>query len=316
MRNFLLISAILHLAILATAQNSINVQLQKAESGDVAAQLQVARRYQSGDGVPKDAKESVKWYRAAAAKGNAEAAYTLGVLAYNGTVLGDSVEGNLVHSFIWFSVAADEQFPDSVEARDRTESELTKFKVLEAHEILAALYLHGKEVPANPDALKREVAWLAENETGEGKVLIAHMYFEGKSVPADPAKAESICRKAAVENARGANFCLAEILDKQGNSQAAFEHVKKDATLGYPNAMLEIAKRYRDGNGTKPDKVLALAWAIRCDAGRIRGGHELNEEISAAASEKERKNALEKAKTLPAPFFSRGLVERPKPSGT
>jgi TPR repeat protein len=310
MRNVLVATVIVLIAFGATAQTKVDALLVKANAGDVAAQIQVAKAYQFGDGVAKNMKESVRWYRAAAAKGNAEAAYTMGVLAYNGTVLGDAVQGSLVHSYVWFSVAANEQHPEAAEARDRAESELTQFNLLQAHELLAALYLHGKEVPANPDVFRREVDWLSEQETAEGKLLIAAMYLEGKDVQQDLAKAELLCTKAEADKKLGAHFCLGQIADKKGNAQAAFEHFQKDALLGYPAAMLEVAKRFRDGNGTKPDKILALAWAIQSDAGRVVGGHELNEELTAASSEKERSEALKKSKKMVIPRYSVGLTTR------
>ena len=46
----------------------------KAEQGDAPAQTRLGLIYYIGEGVERDYAETVKWWRAAAAKGNADAA--------------------------------------------------------------------------------------------------------------------------------------------------------------------------------------------------------------------------------------------------
>ena len=52
--------------------------LQRAEQGDVEAQIELSILYSVGAGVPEDQAESVAWVRRAAEQGNASGEYLLG----------------------------------------------------------------------------------------------------------------------------------------------------------------------------------------------------------------------------------------------
>jgi len=55
-----------------------------AEKGEPLAQLQLAQRLRTGDGVPKDLPQAVEWYRKAAKRGLPDAQYNLGVALDHG----------------------------------------------------------------------------------------------------------------------------------------------------------------------------------------------------------------------------------------
>lgn len=56
----------------------------RAQRGDSAAQRLLARRYMSGDGVPRSVMQAARWYRKAAQSGDAEAQYVLSGLYLRG----------------------------------------------------------------------------------------------------------------------------------------------------------------------------------------------------------------------------------------
>jgi uncharacterized protein len=56
-----------------------------AERGEANAQFSLGNMYRNGEGVPKDDKEAVKWYRLAAEQGLVEAQYYIGVRYVQGT---------------------------------------------------------------------------------------------------------------------------------------------------------------------------------------------------------------------------------------
>ena len=58
--------------------------LSRAEKGDAVAQFNLGRMYSDGDGVAKDEREAVKWWRKAAEQGYAKAQYNLGWGYMNG----------------------------------------------------------------------------------------------------------------------------------------------------------------------------------------------------------------------------------------
>ncbi len=51
-----------------------------AEKGDAQAQYNLGVMYERGDGVPRDFKKAVKWFRKAAEQEFADAQYNLGVM--------------------------------------------------------------------------------------------------------------------------------------------------------------------------------------------------------------------------------------------
>ena len=55
-----------------------------ATQGDAWAQTSLGFMYHNGQGVPRDDKEAIRWYRLAAAQGYALAQYNLGVMFNNG----------------------------------------------------------------------------------------------------------------------------------------------------------------------------------------------------------------------------------------
>ena len=76
----------------------------KAEAGNAAAQFDLGIMYRTGDGVPKDAVEAVKWYRLAAEQGNAKAQTNLGLMYANG----DGVPKDQTEAVKWYRKAAEQ----------------------------------------------------------------------------------------------------------------------------------------------------------------------------------------------------------------
>jgi len=73
-----------------------------AERGDADAQFALGFIYAKGLGVPQDYAEAIKWTRKAADQGQALAQYNLGVAYSNG----QGVPQDYVQSYYWYSLAA------------------------------------------------------------------------------------------------------------------------------------------------------------------------------------------------------------------
>jgi uncharacterized protein len=73
-----------------------------AESGDAAAQLKLARAYDSGNAIKADIVAAAKWYEAAARQGNSEAQNALGSLYLNG----EAVAKDAARACEWFAKSA------------------------------------------------------------------------------------------------------------------------------------------------------------------------------------------------------------------
>ena len=79
----------------------------RAAQGDTSAQMELADRYDLGDGVPRDEIEAAKWIRRAAEKGDIAAQMKLGTL-YD---LGRGVLRDLEEAGKWVRRAAEQGSP-------------------------------------------------------------------------------------------------------------------------------------------------------------------------------------------------------------
>ena len=97
-----------------------------AEQGNAKAQYNLGVMHDKGQGVPEDYAEAVKWYRLAAEQGNAKAQYNFGAMYAKG----QGLPQDYVQAYMWFNLAAS-RFSAS-EAEDRDEA-------VEAHDAVASL---------------------------------------------------------------------------------------------------------------------------------------------------------------------------------
>ena len=92
-----------------------------ADQGDEDAQNNLGVMYAKGQGVPQDYAEAVKWYRMAAEQGEAVAQNNLGLMYDEG----QGVPQDYAEAYVWFSVAAAGGDAKAVKGRDLAASELT-----------------------------------------------------------------------------------------------------------------------------------------------------------------------------------------------
>jgi len=83
--------------------------LRKAEAGDAKAQLDLARAYSEGTGVPKDSGKSLEWLRKSAAQGYAGAEVVLGLFYQKGV---GGVEKDPSEAAKWYKKAAKQASKD------------------------------------------------------------------------------------------------------------------------------------------------------------------------------------------------------------
>ena len=110
-----------------------------AEQGDNTAQYNLGIMYANGEGVLKDDVQAAQWYRLAAEQGHAGAQHNLGILYANGEgVLKDSV---LAH--MWFNIASANGADNAGENRDTTERDMTRAEITRATELARACMASG-----------------------------------------------------------------------------------------------------------------------------------------------------------------------------
>jgi TPR repeat protein len=80
-----------------------------AEQGNARAQSNAGWMYANGAGVPKDYKHAVKWYTKAAEQGEPVAQYQLGMMYYSG----EGVSQNFKEAVKWLTMAAEQGFAEA-----------------------------------------------------------------------------------------------------------------------------------------------------------------------------------------------------------
>jgi hypothetical protein len=86
------------------ADDTLDTWRARAEQGDARAQFNLGLMYDTGEGVPQDDAEAVRWYRRAADQGHADAQFNLGFMYINGR----GVPQDDAKAFRWYRLAADQ----------------------------------------------------------------------------------------------------------------------------------------------------------------------------------------------------------------
>ena len=105
---------------------SVDLLKNRAAQGEASAQSALGFKYVTGEGVPQDYTEALKWYRLAAAQGIAIAQSSLGFMYYEGR----GVPQDYVQAHKWFNLAAanstgKEAHDRAVQARDDVAARMT-----------------------------------------------------------------------------------------------------------------------------------------------------------------------------------------------
>ncbi len=196
---------------------------EKAESGDLAAQRQLGWSYQTGDGVPKDLAESLKWYRKAAVKGQATAQNDVGRFYEAGWV----VAQDYVEAMKWYLLASNQGHSY-------------------AQYNLASLYYGGKGTPENYVEAAKWFSKAAEQGHSTAAFFLGWLYCTGNGVEKNYASAIFWYRMAANEGVAGAQNNLGIMIENgQGiaaNLEEATRLYRKSAKQGNESAKKSLER--------------------------------------------------------------------------
>lgn len=137
--------------------------LPKAEAGDVVAQFDVASMLEHGDGVKKDVRSSVAWYKKAAEQGHSEAQFHMGWLYANGIGLRQDYHA----AAKWYRLAA--TFNNNTDAQFR----------------LGELHFNGRGVEHDYGKAIQYYTKAASKGHAAAQYLLGAMYVEGWGVKRD-----------------------------------------------------------------------------------------------------------------------------------
>ena len=102
-----------------------------AEQGHLSAQFNLGLIYDAGERVPQDYKEAVRWYKLAAEQGHSYAQTILG-FKY---ATGQGVPQDYVQAHMWFNLAAPSRSPEGVKDRDTVAAKMTPAQIAEAQRL-------------------------------------------------------------------------------------------------------------------------------------------------------------------------------------
>lgn len=188
-----------------------------AEQGHVSSQVDLGGEHESGENLPQDYAEAVKWYRKAALQGNADGQYSLGTMYESG----HGVEIDYTEAVKWYTKAANQG------------DAMAQFR-------LGVAYSKGRLVKQDFAEAARWYAKAAEQGDLEAQSELGFMYSSGKGIKQDAFEAVKWFRKAAEQGGAVAQSNLGVMYSKG-------EGVPQDYVFAYMWFELAATNRYRVG---------------------------------------------------------------------
>lgn len=212
----------------AVTGDSFDQLRQAAENGDAEAQVQLGHIYDTGNGIPQDYGEAVRWYRKAAEQGHATGQNNLGAMYMDGT--GVPQDGG--EALKWLLQSADKG-------------------VVLAYLNLGFMYKLGKGIEKDFAEAYKWFMQAAELGYAKAQNEIGFMYQRGEGLAQDYGQALQWYRKAAEQG-----YSIA-----QWNVGCMYEN-----GLGVDQDFSEAAKWYRkaarlgDVEAQNKLKAMGLGW--------------------------------------------------------
>lgn len=208
---------------------------QMAERGDSSAQVELAKRYHLGQGVPKDQQQYILWLQKAAGKGVDEALFLLG----QELLLGNVCEKNIKEAAVYLETTALNDNADSI-CLIASNADLQRLCDIGLEEKLTIL-------------LKRR-------DTLSPKQLIQiSRYYEGK----DDDYSLTLARLSYEKDAKYSWESYVKLLKRTKTHETealALKVTKEMANEGNVFACTLLAKRYEDNTKTEKDMLSSLYW--------------------------------------------------------
>jgi hypothetical protein len=205
-----------------------------AEQGHAEAQSQLGWCYYSGQGVPQDYVEAVKWYRKAAEQGDANAQRSLGSCYENG----QGVPKWCAEAVNWYRKAADQG------------DQSAQFS-------LGECFSEGKGVWQDYAEAVNWYRKASEQGLAIAQCKLGLCYEDGKGVGQDQGEAVKWFRKAAQQGSAWGQWLCWLMCDDRAE---AVGWLRKAANQGDPRAQSEIGRYYYSGEGVPKDYGEAAKW--------------------------------------------------------
>ena len=218
--------------------------LKGAQEGDSDNQVDLGFAYEFGQGVDKDGKKAVYWYRKAADQGNKYGQANLSNLYRNGKF----VKKDYQKSLHLARKAADQGFA-------------------QAQGNLGYMYEFGLGVSKNNEKALYWYLKSAEQGNSISQGNVGNMYLNGIGVDIDNEIAVSWYRKAAKQGDASAQSQLGYMYDLglgvEPDKAMAVSWYRKAAKQGNAIAQSNLGNMYKWGTGVNKDRDMAIYWLRR-----------------------------------------------------
>ncbi len=154
----------------------------QAEAGDAASQFYLGLMYATGDGVNKDSRQAVNWWKKSAQQGNSEAQNALGIMYQ----YGDGVEQDYKQAVYWYAKAAEQEHAyaqNNLASMYYTGNGITQ-------DYKKALLWYIKSAKKNNPLAQNNLGLMYENGTGVEQNYTQAFYWYSKAVQQGDADAK------------------------------------------------------------------------------------------------------------------------------
>lgn len=265
------------------AKEPLYVLQKQARENDADAQLELGRRYISGEGgvVEKDHPRAFEWINTAATTQHPEAIALLGDLYSRGIGVAKDEKKAVEH----FTRAAElgsqrghyylaEALAQGIGIPKDEKSALMHYEI--ASKIykpiydpslsatlyfkIAEIYAKGKGVPKDDNKALTAYVAAADEDMKEAILIVANIYENGITnvIPKDEKRALQYYEKAALQGDVPSQIKVAAAAAHAGNHEKAFLFYKKAADLGDQKSQLTVAKMFENKN--PPDYISAAEY--------------------------------------------------------
>lgn len=254
--------------------------LERAQNGDIDAQLNVAWRYEDGTlGVDSDMAQAAYWLGQAATGGNRIAQESIGnwlLWGYRG------VEKNIPLALVWLNKAADQGSVTAISWMAQTyakgdglpvdQQKATTYFAQGAsfgHTISQLAYAQRlKKGLGIPQDLGQAAAWFqkaAEAGNAVAQRELGKMHARGHGVAQDYAQAAHYFAQAAAQNDPQAQHQLSLLMMKGTGITQDLVHAENLCTLAATSLNTKACQTLAEGYGTGPHKDLTkkFEWMLR-----------------------------------------------------
>jgi uncharacterized protein len=250
---------------------------QKASTGHLREELELAGDYYAGRGVTRDLSQAAYWYKKAAEQGDPGAEVEVGYFFLTGT----GVKPDAEQAAKWFQRASASGsrigklnlavlYLRGVGVRQDARLSLKLLNELgesgdpRGEAYLGLVYMLGVGVEANPDLAERWFISAAQHRSPEGNYAMGTLYSVAKGHPHDLQRAVAYLRESADSGYMFAMHSLGLLLvnhpELPQHAGEATTLLEKAAGGGAWRSSVVLAILYRDGKLVPKDPCAAYRW--------------------------------------------------------